>query len=327
MHRAYRLGLLPERRKPVWCAEIDRVFSSIVDAEHFAGVSISDALKYGGTAGGYHWAYSDDQIAVSSMANYIGMSKSVKYTTRAVVCAETGEQFENIRQAKVVGGSGLWACLKGKSQTANGYHWFYADDIEAKARLTEFYGEGKPEKQKIVCYETGEMFDRISDAMQIAPSARQALNNPSLTSGGYHWCLYDNYVNGWEPSHDRRIHVKAKSVICVETRQEFVCVRDAAKWLGDVNNACNIIRCCKNWKFTAKGYHFCYADDVDRFVAGSTKVSWNAHEIRNVDTDEIFESVKFVIAKYPKISKSSLFRACKNGSTAGGYHWKYVEEK
>lgn len=61
----------------------------------------------------------------SMKGKYIG-SKSPK--ARKVVCVETGQVFGCIKDAKQWLGKGnIGACLKGRTETAGGYHWQYVD--------------------------------------------------------------------------------------------------------------------------------------------------------------------------------------------------------
>lgn len=53
----------------------------------------------------------------------------IKTSNKRVMCVETGEVFESIKEVNVKYGyqsSNICACCKGRVKSANGYHWRYA---------------------------------------------------------------------------------------------------------------------------------------------------------------------------------------------------------
>ena len=157
---------LPEQKarfqKPIICIETGETFESVKSAAIKAGVnhsSISQVLNgKTKTAGGYHWEYlreddkqkrghhfSDDVIEHFRKIN-LGRKMSAKtieklsekakqrgnkHCQKSVICIETGEIFESVKNAADKIGvvqSFLSKVLNGKKKTAGGYHWKFVKE-------------------------------------------------------------------------------------------------------------------------------------------------------------------------------------------------------
>lgn len=54
----------------------------------------------------------------------------IKTSNKRVMCVETGEVFDSIKEVNVKYGfhtANICACCKGRVKSANGYHWRYAE--------------------------------------------------------------------------------------------------------------------------------------------------------------------------------------------------------
>lgn len=63
--------------------------------------------------------------------------KEKNHLPDAVICVETGERFESIRQAAKITGvavTSISRVLKGTLVTAGGFHWKYAEKIKRYIR-------------------------------------------------------------------------------------------------------------------------------------------------------------------------------------------------
>lgn len=102
--------------------------------------------------------------------------------------------------------------------------------------------ENNPRATRVICVETGEVFNCIKYAMQKynikhEGSVTAALKHPIRTAGGKHWVLYDEkYLND-----DYRfqylinvclLNTKVVSIICIEDRCIFQNAADLAKHLS-----------------------------------------------------------------------------------------------
>lgn len=113
------------KKKAVLCVETNQVFDSIKAAAQWAGVSktlIRRVLSNKHlTAGGFHWKLLEDY--------YVNAIDRIPKRT-AVICVETGEVFQMIKDAAAwagVTGSTISAVIAGITQTAGGYHWIVAN--------------------------------------------------------------------------------------------------------------------------------------------------------------------------------------------------------
>lgn len=321
-----REGILDDRNRKVICIETQKIYNTVSEACIDAGSGISDALSFRAkTANGYHWCYLDDKEAQQRYSTFIGKLKKIYAKDRGILCIETGVIYKNQKDAITNGGATntLNSCLSKKVLTSGKYHWSFADDIERIQELAQFKNHNITGSQ-IVCFETGKVYKNNTEAKLDtgASTIGLALDQAQKTSGGYHWCHKTLYDQGWQPIAKNPIN--ATEVVCVETGTIFKSQTEAE----NITGAKAISNCCKNWGNTSGGYHWCYLKDLEKFKLLKKKKSWNVHAIINVETEEYFEAVSCVLEKYPKISRSTLFRALKDSTKlAGGYHWKYVEEE
>ncbi len=310
MQKAHRLGIMSARKRSIWCAELDKTYDSISDARKECGGTIMECLRNenaDSTAAGFHWAYVEDFNRINYLKKYIGNTPQQRI--KRVRCVETGVIYASVKDAEDKTGENIWAVLKSRSANRQGHHYQYIDDENEIAP-----------QQKIVCYETGEIFNTLAIARKEknAPSIGNVLNKPHQSSGGYHWCDVLSYNSGWHPINTQ--NKSCKKVFCIEQGVLYKSITDAKK-SNKIKNDISIS--CNDWSRTCGGYHWCWEKDIDSYKPVNN--DYKGKKILNVDTNEIFEGLKEVIKIYP-ISKSTLFRAIKDATkTAGGYHWKYVD--
>lgn len=147
--RANWIGESNINAKSVICLETLKVYSTMKEAKEDTGASkITECVKgypKHRTSGGYHWAYYDNtkdetfyielldykiKDEKETIDNYVKSRKGKKplHTMKKVICVETNEVFESIRDAGNrynISFSCICMCCKGKSKTAGGYHWAY----------------------------------------------------------------------------------------------------------------------------------------------------------------------------------------------------------
>ena len=113
-----------------------------------------------------------------------GREKTRKAAGREVVNLDTGEHFASLKlAAESVGGDkrSICTCCGGRTQTAYGFHWQYADNKTRK----------KNTGMLVHNIETDECFSSIQEAADKygcnRSSISSALNGDTKTSMGYHW--------------------------------------------------------------------------------------------------------------------------------------------
>ena len=117
-----------------------------------------------------------------------GRERTRKAAGREVINLDTGEHFASLKlAAKSVGGDNrsIFSCCSGRTQTAYGYHWQYADNKMRKNHTGML----------IHNIETDELFSSIQKAAEKNGCSRSsissALNGDTKTSMGCHWEFID----------------------------------------------------------------------------------------------------------------------------------------
>lgn len=120
-----------------------------------------------------------------------------------VYCIETGERFGTIKEAQIkYSTSHIKDACNDFSKIRGGMHWALEKDWinmdntikkEIIDKDTSSKNEKNPNAKKILCIETGEVFNCIKHAMEKFDISRVALNNhingKTKTCCGYHWTL------------------------------------------------------------------------------------------------------------------------------------------
>lgn len=168
-----------------------------------------------------------------------------------VVCVDTGDIFKSITAAAEWAGVALpsiSAALHHKRHTSGGYRWNFVDNPNE----TEITPQNR--KRRVVCIETGEIFESITAASEWAgKNVHEALRGRNKTAGGYHWQYTDPPSEAESAKKPYR-----QSVICLETGEIFESVRAAAKFAGI--SPCTVGDALHKRRLTAGGYHWEYVD-------------------------------------------------------------------
>ena len=127
-HWAYIDKTPTPKSKKVVCMETGQIFESAAEAERWLGVSEGSIGKVCRgvykTAKGYHWKFADDD-------NKNEIEKPIKPRQKRVVCVETNEIFEKMKDAAKwagIGKSALRRACNDEEYAPGGYHWKFADD-------------------------------------------------------------------------------------------------------------------------------------------------------------------------------------------------------
>ena len=200
---------------------------------------------------------------------------------------------------------------------------------EEKARLSEV----APNKRKVICVETRQVYDSISEAARCNNSSIQNIlrvcKGLRKMTAGFHW----KYADTPDESTEETISVnptKKRRVICVETSEEFDSIQAAASRYGI--SRVSIARACKNPEKISAGHHWRFvetADDVTEIkVVIRKKIPEKTTKPRPVlcvETGKVFESTN-AAANFHDTSSSNIRRACKRSEfTSCGFHWRYVD--
>ena len=157
--------------RKIICLETGEEFPSIAQASRAYGVSktaICSCVKgQTNTASGLHWKYKDEEYHKS--ARFEGR-KNHPSLSHPVVCKETGKRYESIGEAARQMGvckTNIWRCAKGDAISVHGLHWGFV--IDGK---DVFPKREDRNRKKIMCLETGERFDSITEAGKLIPECQ-----------------------------------------------------------------------------------------------------------------------------------------------------------
>ena len=210
-------------------------------------------------------------------------------------------------------------------------------------------------KRNIICIETKEIFDSITDCSNATGISTQNLSQNCCknhrTAKGRHYAYLEEYDEYWTPAEEygtdkrKRVSTLKKSVYCLQTNKFYSSATECASELGI--NAREVSRCAaKDSDVTqTHGYNFCYAEDYyegwqprekkkTTYVCTSEikekmrKSNWKCKKVLCIETGLEYYSASEA-GRQTGISKDSIINVCNKKphcNTAGGYHWKYVSE-
>lgn len=154
----------------------------------------------------------------------------------------------------------------------------------------------------------------ISNYGQIRRGAK--VINDYLTGDGYRRvALYRDGKKIYKFTH----HLVADAFIPNEEGKLYVCHKDGNHSNNRVDNLTRDTKTTMSWK-----------NDTKRVEAARKRAVCmgfaNMKPVRNLDTNEVFDSVKLASVKYGIAPQG--IGACANGyyKTCGGYHWEYVNK-
>ena len=153
-----------------------------------AGHSIRLAINTGGSAGGYHWQFDNDER---------GSCRFKKPFLRGVAirCVETGKVYKSLARAAEDADcdpSLIRDAIRRKG-TCRGRHWEYFDK-DSISNADMFPSD--PRLRPVRCAETREIFPSIKAAAASvgvrSPNISAVLAGKQKSAGGYHWKYVDD---------------------------------------------------------------------------------------------------------------------------------------
>lgn len=177
---------------------------------------------------------------------------------RQVICYETGEVFESataaVRSIGLKSVKSIITAIKNNG-TAGGYHWYYAD--EPKPDPATFRNRSKRFQRPVICYETGERFESLTEAANRIGANADAIwiaINQRIKAGDYHWY----YADEPRPKQNYFKNLAKRPVRCIETGKVFESTADAGRHIGRQRGG---ISDAISRNGTCGGYHWEYADN------------------------------------------------------------------
>lgn len=205
-----------------------------------------------------------------------------KPQNKPFICIETGEVFNSQLECanKMFDGvpQAFSAVLKGRLETAKGYHFAYVDDTERIEEIRKKISNNyfKPRRNvSVICIETQEVFGSIKEAQKKTGiiGISNALRGQSKIAGGYHWAHKQDEKTIEELSqfigHPKMKYNEcyinnrhSRSCRCVETGVVYPSVSEAqrATRIGGISVACTTLK-NDGQRRTAGGYHWEFVDE------------------------------------------------------------------
>lgn len=190
--------------KAIICVETGEIYDSITECSILTGVSSQNlsqnCCKGRRTAKGKHYAYVDEYDSNWTLAPAYTRTRRKQASTlkKPVYCLENKQVYSSATEAGEkleISYRLISKCCNGELIQTHGYHFCFAigDYINFKPRESL---QGRKNKKKIVCVETGEIFITATNAAKTkavsASSLSECLNNKKVTAGGFHWKYIDD---------------------------------------------------------------------------------------------------------------------------------------
>ncbi|MCR5333276.1 MAG: hypothetical protein K6E11_04620 [Bacilli bacterium] len=291
-------------------------FKSLKDAASYVNTNHTNIMQVcqrrNSFSNGYAWCYEKDY--------FIGWEPKPRlqgeHGHKKVICVETRITYKSENEAaRQIGTSvgNIHQCLKYRQKTIKGFHFAFLDDFDESYIPPLKFNP----KKEIYCFENDKIYESISMcSLELNVSASQIIGvckGKQSTAKNMHFCYLDERDNFVLKTG------KQRNILCVETGIVYRSHKEAFEKTGIKH----IIECCRGNALTAGGYHWCYEDEKDTFTLTQEKTR---KKVLCVEDNKIFNSMKEACDAY-HIDPSCLSAACKGKQkTAGGYHWKYVDE-
>ncbi len=187
---------------------------------------------------------------------------------KSVVCLETGESFNSLREAADAVGIS-YQCISRAAKigvTANGLHFYFAgEEKPEKSFFIASDRRGRGKKRPVICLETSEHFDSVNAVEKsLGCDGRRlwrALNKGYSIHGLHYYYADEPKPDDLFFEHKRGGYKRSKPIVCLETGELFESADDAAISIGC--KAAYITSAIREG-FPVKGFHF----DVRGIEAG-----------------------------------------------------------
>ena len=186
--------------------------------------------------------------------------------------------------------------------------------------------ERASERLRVVCLETGMVYENAAAAAREVGTAKQGILNciegAQLSAGGYHWTPEGSDLTVEQIEAGRKLKRRdARRVVCLETGEAFESEKAAAESVGAFAHS---IRACVDGKvMTVRGLHWALeGSDANISSIESRRRLTSAKPVTCLETGEVFESA-VAAAMALGLKSSKPISDCINGTTmtGGGYHW------
>lgn len=256
---------------------------------------------------------------------------------KQIICVDTGDIYDSLTSCSKATGI-LTQYLSKACKRHSSTQGFYFAYLEEYNELTwEKYQNKKREskyKKSVYCIDLDKEWDSYISCckeLEIRTSELSRVlttQNPLYiykTIRGLHFCF------GYEKEYatlgeKRNIRVDSRKVFCVELNQKFNSITEAEKFF----KIKNVLKCCRNWKYTSGGYHWCFEEDIKNFckIEQVDRIFRNgqAKRVVNLTTGEIFDSVSEAARRIER-NPTTLSEAIRKNTKCAGCFWSFDNQK
>ena len=161
-------------------------------------------------------------------------------------------------------GTNIWTNLRWVTHKENNNNPLSSkNNSEAQKGKTLSEEHKKKLGKKVICIETGQVFDTMVEASEFIGLSMYSISNCCLgknnSAGGFHWAYYGCSEEEMKERLDKGIGNTGKKVICIETSQIFNSTVEAGKYVSV--NPRNISACCRGEQRSCRGFHWKYYED------------------------------------------------------------------
>lgn len=298
-----------------------------------------------------------EQFYIKKFNSFIGFENSngynstlggdgvLGYNTKKVakvspITGEIIEIYESITKAEKENCRGILESCKGTGILANGFTWFYFDDIK-ELSMEELKNKTFKKCNVLLQLDSnGNILKVWKEVNEVSRVLKISQGNISSVcagkrrmAGGFRWMFYNDYIK-MENKEMRQIKTTSKAVDKYSLDGNFICsyssISEASKE-NDIkdNRICEV---CKGKRNQAGGFIWKYCEndfifDENKYenIKVIEKGFSKKKKIKNIDTGEIFESISEASRKY-KCSRKTLLKACSNKEYKCANHfWEFIE--
>jgi len=187
---------------------------------------------------GFHFQYYEEE------KDYPTTERKYEYKCKRILCVETNEVFPSLNYLIRIGMKAVEGVLYGKQKTCRNLHWKWTDLPSTDTKYTEtLIEEFKKDCKKIVCINTGDVFDSLEQASTHFNIYKEGISKCCRGEINSTHNLQFEYLND---KRQKKVRQKNKKVCCTTTNETFNSLKDASAHFNIDKRT--IVKLCNNKK-------------------------------------------------------------------------------
>lgn len=294
-----------------------------------------------------YWINIKDACNAEKGYNIQEVVLKVPPATKKVVCLETGEVFNSIKEASskynISSGSISCCCHKRKLKQAGGLHWMFYDEYKTMDKNDICEALMDTRFLPFICLDDGKIYKSWKELPYKKGLVTRSCN--MLIRGKYATCMGKKYLylkdykklseSEIRSIKDMKPQLRDTSgeVVCLETGEVFSNAYKASLKYGISHT--RILNCCHGKSISCGNYHWLFRCDYDKTsykdIVKMISVNSKANTCKAVvclETKEMFESGAEASRKM-NISAAVISKGCKNhgiNTSVKSFHFMFVSE-